>query len=264
MKRTRIDDIGCAIPFEIENIIGGENAGVYDSSCSKEARVCFIDKDGGYFLKISPEGTLRAEVDMTAYFHSKGIGTEVLCYEKMNGSDFLLTRRANGEDCTFRTYLDEPTRLADTLAGLLRSLHETEHSTCPVKDRMSGYKELVRKNYASGYADTELFIGRYAFRSAEEAYAVFKDGESGLKSDTLIHGDYCLPNIMLDNWRFSAFIDLGNGGVGDRHVDLFWGVWTLWFNLKTDKYHDRFLDAYGRDRVDEALLKVVAAAEIFG
>ena len=85
-----------------------------------------------------------------------------------------------------------------------------------------------------------------------------------LKSDTLLHGDYCLPNIMLENWRFTGFIDLGRGGIGDRHIDLFWGAWTLEFNLHTDKYGSRFLDAYGRDRVEEEMLRVVAAAEVFG
>ena len=85
-----------------------------------------------------------------------------------------------------------------------------------------------------------------------------------MKSDVLIHGDYCLPNIMLDAWRLSAYIDVGNGGVADRHIDLFWGAWTLGFNLHTDKYRDRFLDAYGRDKVDTEVLKIVAAAEVFG
>ena len=69
---------------------------------------------------------------------------------------------------------------------------------------------------------------------------------------------------MLDDWRFSGFIDLGNGGVGDRHIDLFWGIWSLGFNLKTDRYADRFLDAYGRDRVEPELLRIVAAYEVFG
>ena len=69
---------------------------------------------------------------------------------------------------------------------------------------------------------------------------------------------------MLDNWRFSGFIDLGNGGVGDRHIDIFWGVWTLIYNFKTDAYCSRFLDAYGRDALDTDMLRVVAAAECFG
>lgn len=90
------------------------------------------------------------------------------------------------------------------------------------------------------------------------------NGKSALQSKVLLHGDYCLPNIILKDWKLSGFIDVGDGGVGDRHIDLFWGIWTLWFNLKTDKYRERFIDAYGRDKVDKSLLKVVAAAEVFG
>ena len=85
-----------------------------------------------------------------------------------------------------------------------------------------------------------------------------------LKNDTLLHGDYCLPNIMLDNWCFSGFIDVDQGGIGDKHMDLFWGIWSLGFNLKTNAYRDRFLDAYGRDAMEEEMLRLIAAIEVFG
>jgi len=42
------------------------------------------------------------------------------------------------------------------------------------------------------------------------------------------------------------------------------GAWTLNFNLKTDKYRRRFLNANGRDQVDEEKLRIVAAIEVFG
>ncbi|MFQ9414901.1 MAG: phosphotransferase [Bifidobacterium pseudocatenulatum] len=48
----------------------------------------------------------------------------------------------------------------------------------------------------------------------------------------------------------SGFVDLDCAGVGDRHVDVYWALWTLWFNLHTDAYGDRLLDAYGRDLID--------------
>ena len=82
-----------------------------------------------------------------------------------------------------------------------------------------------------------------------------------LQTDTLLHGDYCLPNILLDDWRFSGFIDLGNGGVGNRHVDLYWGAWTLCFNLGTDEFRSLFFDAYGRELIEPDALRVIAAAE---
>ena len=93
---------------------------------------------------------------------------------------------------------------------------------------------------------------------------VLTAGKDALRSKVLLHGDYCLPNIILNNWKLSGFIDVGNGGVGDRHIDIFWGIWTLAFNLNTSKYRRRFLDAYGRDKADESILKIVAAAEVFG
>ena len=84
-----------------------------------------------------------------------------------------------------------------------------------------------------------------------------------LKNDTLLHGDYCLPNILLKNWNLSGFIDVGRGGIGDRHVDIFWGVWTLFYNLKTTAFCSRFLDAYGSDSIEPDLLRLIAACEVF-
>ena len=59
----------------------------------------------------------------------------------------------------------------------------------------------------------------------------------------------------------SRVLLLGCGGVGDRHIDIFWGLWTLNFNLGTDRYSDIFLDAYGRDTVDKETLLAVSCAE---
>ena len=83
------------------------------------------------------------------------------------------------------------------------------------------------------------------------------------REDVLIHGDYCLPNILLDNFSFTGFIDVGAGGIGDRHHDLLWGIWTLQFNTKSDDYKNRFLDGYGRDKIDQERFKLITAIEAF-
>ena len=76
MKRTILKEIPSCIPNKFLPLIYG--ADIYDSSCSPEARVYYIDRDGGYYLKRAALGTLSAEAEMTRYFHNIGIGVEVI------------------------------------------------------------------------------------------------------------------------------------------------------------------------------------------
>ena len=234
---------------------------VFDSSCSEMARVWFLDREGGLYLKRSPKGTLSREAAMTRFFCGKGLGAQVLAYESLE-EDWLLTTAVVGEDCTADRYTSDPKRLSALLGERLRLLHEMPFAGCPVPDHTARYLARVEENYRKGVFDPRS-VGS-SFDTPEAAFAAVKEGRCLLKSDTLLHGDYCLPNIMLKDWSFSGFIDLDQSGVGDRHVDLFWGVWTLQFNLHTDIWGGRFLDAYGRDAVDESLLRVISAAEVFG
>ena len=258
MKRTPITPDLSLFPESLHPFFAG--ASVWDSSSSPEAKVYFIDKDGGYYLKTAKKGSLFREADMAIYFHSKKLAPAVLAYISAE-RDFMLTERARGEDMTHKQYLSEPKKLCDLSASLLRELHETDFSACPVKNHSARYLETASKHRANGEFDLSFAP---EFETADEAYAYLTANSHLLKNEVLLHGDYCLPNVMLEDWRFAGFIDVGNGGVGDRHVDLFWGAWTLNFNLGTNAYRARFFDAYGRDKVEEEKLRLIAAAEIFG
>ena len=262
MKKTRLTSIPKDIPECLLPLLSG--ATFWNSSCSPEARVFFIERDSGMYLKSAAEGTLSREAEMTRFFHSRGMGTEVLDYFCEDGKDWFLTAAVKGEDLTHEFYTSAPKRLCDTLAERLRLLHECSTEGCPVTDHTAEYLARAAKNYQDGKYDASLFPDNWGYTSAEEAWSVLSKNAYLLERNTLLHGDYCLPNVMYNGWEFSSFIDVGNGGIGDRHVDLFWGAWTLSFNLHTDAYRNRFLDAYGRDRVDEEMLRTVAAAEVFG
>lgn len=259
MKRTLLEQIPAGIPQRFQPLLQG--GCLYDSSCSAQARVYFIDKDGGYFLKRAAKGSLLREKEMTEFFHGKKLAAAVLDYVSQE-EDWLLTRRLQGEDCIHRMYLDEPKKLCDTTAQLLRMLHEEDYKGCPVMNRTEEYLQTVERVYRQGSAQRPP--EHKGFASLEEAYEEVQRNGRYLSCDTLLHGDYCLPNILLDKWKFSGFIDVDNGGVGDRHIDLYWGLWSLNYNLKSDAYRSRFLDVYGRDKVNEDTLRLIAAAEVFG
>ena len=261
MKRNRVACCPELFPEELRSFVGGFS--LYDSSCSQDARVWLLEGKERFFLKSAAAGTLKTEADMTRYFHRKRLGAEVIRYLSAE-QDWLLTRAVPGEDCTFPKYLEDPKRLCDTTTSLLRQLHEESYAGCPVTNRCETYLATAAENRKRGFCDLDLFPAQaWGFSSSEEAWDIVAANSKYLKNDTLIHGDYCLPNILLDDWKFSGFIDVGRGGVGDRHFDIFWGAWTLYFNLKTNAYESRFLDAYGRDAIEPELLRTVAALETF-
>ena len=261
MERKRIQpDLNC-VPAQFHPLF--EDAVAYDSSCSAVARVLFIDKEDGYYLKSAPAGSLKREAVMTDWFHRKGLAAEVLAYTQEK-RDWLLTRRLPGEDCICKAYLEQPERLCDILGEQLRCLHELGGVDCPGKDKMDEYIALAETNYRSGSYDASQFPDSFGYASAEEAWQEIQRNGHLLQRDTVLHGDYCLPNIMLHDWKFAGFIDVDHGGLGDRHIDLFWGAWSLGFNLKTDRYRQRFFDAYGRDQIELERLRTVAAFEVFG
>ncbi len=78
-------------------------------------------------------------------------------------------------------------------------------------------------------------------------------GEQG-QGHVLIHGDYCLPNVLVENGELSALVDVGGAGLGDPQVDLAAGVWTLQYNYGPGHARE-FLDAYGWKPLSDAKIE---------
>ena len=64
------------------------------------------------------------------------------------------------------------------------------------------------------------------------------------RGNVLVHGDYCLPNVLVTDGKLTGLIDVGQTGMGDPRQDLAAGVWTLQYNFGPGQGRE-FLDAYG-------------------
>ena len=259
MTKTRLDALPSGCPPEIAELLG--DAPVYDSSCSDRARVYFIDRDGGFFLKRAPLGDLREERTMTGLFGRLGLGPELAAYAE-GDCGWMLTRRVPGEDGTH--YLEKPDLLCAVLGSAFRELHDRGLSMAKgvlLPDRAARTLAGAERGLAAGTFHEYLRTDRYGIRTPADARSILESAGKSFRPSCLIHGDACLPNVMIHEDRFSGFVDYGAAGWGNRHSDLFWTVWSLAFNLKTDAWADRFLDAYGRDAYDPDEMLVAAAAE---
>ena len=87
--------------------------------------------------------------------------------------------------------------------------------------------------------DVARFLGETLRRihDTDASGCPFGDGS------VLIHGDFCLPNVLVESGRLAGIVDVGRSGLGDPHVDLGAAIWTLQYNFKVGYARD-FLDAY--------------------
>ena len=77
-------------------------------------------------------------------------------------------------------------------------------------------------------------------RSLDNSKCAFKSMDN--IGNDFIHGDLCLPNIFVNkNNEFIGFIDVENSGLGDKWYDYSWLLWSLEYNLKSNKYNDSLL-----------------------
>ncbi len=249
MIKTKIDINIDNFPAELHPLL--HSAEIYDSSSSPSATTLYCT--AGFYIKTAPLGCLSLEADLGRRFHNMGLGVEVIHYISAD-KDYFVTKSALGEDLLH--HLDDPETVCRILASALRMLHSQPIENLPVSSLFHTYMEP--KSQSSGES---LQIKMFPIASTEEALEIIRANKHKLKADTLIHGDACLPNFICHNGAFSTFIDLGQAGAGDKHMDLFWAIWSLEYNLKTDRYTDFFLELYGKESVDFEALKVVAALE---
>jgi len=76
------------------------------------------------------------------------------------------------------------------------------------------------------------------------------------RGHVLVHGDYCLPNVLVREGKLSGIVDVGLSGLGTPEADLAAGVWTLQYNYGKG-FARSFLEAYGWPPMsDEAIEKL--------
>lgn len=225
------------------------NAVIYDSSCSETAQTLYLEGDVRAYLKISPK--LERERIMTNWLHGYGLAPAVLAFATEGGRDYLLTEALDGEDGISEQHLAKPKQLAAVFGESLLHIHKLPRETCPLQKRMAEMLSEAEANAQQEHADLEIIP-----EGISAAGAKLNRLANLAQDEVVLHGDYCLPNIIMRDFQLQGFVDLGYAGVGDRHWDLFWGLWTLKYNLKTDAYSDIFLDAYSRSAIDKERLEL--------
>lgn len=184
---------------------------------------------GTFMIKGLPDAELmNRSLAAHDWFHTRGLAPQAIWCRPAGQRQWMLMEKAKGVPAF---QYDQP--VGAILGNLLQSIH-----SLPIHDFFDQQNQMV-----SVFSDLRGAVV-----------------ESFQQDLVVSHGDFCLPNIMIESSDLVQIIDLGDAGLYDRYVDVYWAMWSLRFN-KLGAQIPSFLRAYGLLKPD--LSKLITLEKVY-
>ncbi len=219
------------LPAGIKELIGDEEYHIDEIGLSDSQVIIFQDK----ILKIQEIGEESDnEYNMMQWLQGRIKVPKILRFEEQDGKNYLLMTKVPGEMLCEDRYLQNSEELAGILADGLLQLWKVDVSKCPYCNNLDNKLKMVKYNVDNNLVDLDNVeadtFGENGFQNPENLLEglIQNRPEEEL---VLSHGDYCLPNVFVNDGEISGFIDLGRAGVADKWQDIALGYRSLQHNL---------------------------------
>jgi aminoglycoside phosphotransferase len=211
----------------------------------------------GSYLKIQPPSwspPLSRERDAMGWFYGKVTVPEIIVYHRENDVEYLLTTAIPGQSSENESCHANKQHLVEQLADALHTIHNIPTTACPIDKTPDGLIAHGRARIEAGIITQKMVEDEGMAGSPTEALDGLAEKAHELEGPVMTHGDYCLPNIMIENDQVSGFIDLGYFGIGDPYRDYIAAQYSVRRNLG-EEWIAPFFHAYGLKSLDEQKLR---------
>lgn len=208
------------VPSSIKELINGKTYIIDEVGMSGNQVLLFENM----VLKIeeASEATAR-QVQLMQWLNGKVSVPQVLAYEVLEGKSYLLMSKIDGKMSCDIYYLEQPHVLLEALASGLKKLWSVDITGCPQIQDLDTLLAEARRRVEHDLVDVEnvepTTFGEDGFESPKHLLEWLEKNRP-MVEPVFIHGDYCLPNIFLENGQIKGFIDLGRAGIGDKWRDI--------------------------------------------
>lgn len=208
------------IPTKIQKIIEGKPFIIDEIGMSGNQVLIFEDM----VLKIENNSdSVTKQVEMMQWLKAKIPVPQILAYEVEKDKSYLLMSKMDGKMSCDTEYLEQPHILVQALANGLKLLWEVDVEECPRLRDLNNILNEARKRVEQELIDIEdaepTTFGENGFNNPEELLEWLENNLPEFEP-VLSHGDFCLPNIFLENGKIKGYIDLGKTGIGDKWNDI--------------------------------------------
>ncbi len=218
-------ELSCDLPENIRKLIDGKPFKTDDIGRSGSRIFVFDD----CVLKIVEvrDKAIRDKNDETVrvmrWLDGKLPVPKVLCYECDGGKQYLLMSRVVGKMSCDTYYLERPRELVRLLASALKMLWSIDVQGCPrnrtIEMELEEAKFCVENNLVDVSDSEPETFGKDGFENPTALLHWLQEHKPDYEP-VLSHGDFCLPNVFLEDGRICGFIDLGETGIGDKWRDI--------------------------------------------
>ncbi|MCA9887301.1 MAG: aminoglycoside 3'-phosphotransferase [Anaerolineae bacterium] len=159
---------------------------------------------------------------------------------------YLLMTAVPGKMACDEIFRDRIPEVVAALADGLRQFHAAPIGDCPFNKRRRVQLEEARQRMQKGLVNVDEFEQQWQGRSVVSLYEELRRMQPDDEDLVLTHGDFCLPNMLIDpaTMAVTGFIDLGRAGISDRYTDLALTARSLGYNWGR-QYIPLLFDAYG-------------------
>ncbi len=239
------------IPKELHHLLGAETWKTVTIGCSGT----YIFRIGEAYLKINPVSAvdrLSTERERIEWLQGRLPVPRVLYYSADTVHEYLLVSAVSGIMACEQSLHDDVPKVVRLLAEGLRMIHSIPIHDCPFDRSLSTTIALARQRVEAGLVDESDFDTERSGKHASDLYIELLQQHPETEYLVFTHGDYCLPNILLD-WQhntISGFIDLARAGIADRYHDLALAARSLAFNFDA-RWIPLLFQEYGITEPDE-------------
>lgn len=208
------------LPPDLHTLILGKSYIADNIGMSGSSILIFEDM----VLKIQSEDEeTRSEAVMMKWLDGKLPVPKVLYHKVVDGVNYLLMSKMSGVMSCEESILENQELVTEILAEGLKKLWAVDISDCPMRWDLSVKLAAAKYNVENGEVDVDNVepetFGEGGFKDPQELLEWLTENQPPLEP-VLSHGDFCLPNIFVEDNHVSGYIDLGKMGIADKWQDI--------------------------------------------
>lgn len=217
------------------------------------------------YLKILPiphREPLKQYQEKLIWIERKLPVPKVLHYSSNDKFEFLLMSEIVGADGTDPVHRGNMESLIRKLAQALKQVHTVEVEDCPFDYTLNRRIKVVVERNNAGLIDKQKVEKKFNGHRFEDLYQTLVTNRYHSEDLVFTHGDFCVPNVVMNSTGVSGFIDVADAGIADRYRDLASMHYSIIRNFG-EEWLDLFYKEYGKPAIDLEKIKYYDVLEAF-